>query len=113
VKGQARVRIDGPQVLLKPDVARAVAVALHELATNAAKYGALSVDAGRIELNWSHEADDKLILRWTEMDGPAVQAPTHHGFGGRVIKGMISLLKGKASFDWRPEGLVCEMTIQA
>src|SRR6516225_6813323 len=113
VKGQARVRIDGPQVLLKPDVAQAVAVALHELATNATKYGALSVDAGRIELNWSHEADDKLILRWTEMDGPAVQAPTHHGFGGRVIKGMISLLKGKASFDWRPEGLVCEMTIQA
>jgi len=47
------------------------------------------------------------------MDGPTVQAPTHHGFGGRVIKGMIGLLKGKASFDRRPEGLVCEMTIQA
>jgi two-component sensor histidine kinase len=60
-------------------VAQAIAVALHELATNATKYGALSVDAGWIELNWSHEADDKLILRWTEMDGPAVQAPTHHG----------------------------------
>jgi hypothetical protein len=47
------------------------------------------------------------------MEGPAVRAPTHHGFGGRVIKGIIDLLKGKANFGWRSEGLVCEMSIQA
>jgi two-component sensor histidine kinase len=47
------------------------------------------------------------------MDGPTVQAPTRDGFGGRVIKGMIGHLNGKTSFDWRPEGLVCQLTIQA
>ena len=72
-KDEARVRIEGPQVLLEPNAAQAIAVTLHELATNAAKYGALSTPKGRIDLQWSHEADGRLILRWTEMGGPAVQ----------------------------------------
>jgi two-component sensor histidine kinase len=84
-----RVRIDGPQVLLRPDTAQAIAVILHELATNAAKYGALSTIGGRIELKWSHEADERLILCWTEMGGPEVQRPTRQGFGMRVIERMI------------------------
>ena len=67
------MRIDGPQVLLEPDAAQAIAVTLHELATNAAKYGALSAAKGQIELKWSHKADGRLILRWTETGGPAVQ----------------------------------------
>ena len=58
-----RVRIDGPQILLKPDIAQAIAMILHELATNAAKYGALSTAEGRTELKWSHEADGQLSLR--------------------------------------------------
>ena len=65
-EAETRVRIDGPQVLLKPDIAQAIAVILHELATNAAKYGALSTADGQIDLKWSHEADGRLILRWTE-----------------------------------------------
>ena len=112
-KDERRVRIDGPQVLLEPNAAQAVAVALHELATNAAKYGALSAPNGQIELKWSHEADGRLILRWREMGGPAVKMPTHQGFGTRITERMIGQLKGKARFDWRAEGLVCEITLQA
>src|SRR6516164_5760105 len=111
-KDEARVHIDGPQVLLEPNAAQAIAVALHELATNAAKYGALSVAEGRVELKWSHEADERLILRWTEIGGPAVQPPARQGFGGRVVERMIGQLKGKARFDWRPQGLVCELILQ-
>ena len=94
-------------------MAQAIAVTLHELATNAAKYGALSAAKGQIDLKWLHEADGRLILCWTEMGGPAVQTPTRQGFGSRVIERMIGQLKGETRFDWRPEGLVCEITLQA
>ena len=68
--GETRVRIGGPEVLLEPNTAQAIAVTLHELVTNAAKYGSLSVSNGQIELNWSHQDDGCLNLRWTEMGGP-------------------------------------------
>jgi len=110
---EKRVRIDGPPVLLEPNSAQAVAVTLHELATNAAKYGALSVPNGEIDLKWLHEADGRLILQWREMGGPAVKMPTHQGFGTRIIEGMIGQLKGEARFDWRTGGLVCEIAFQA
>ena len=88
-------------------------MALHELSTNAAKYGALSASKGEIVLTWLHEADGRLTLRWNEMGGPAVKRPTHEGFGTRIIQRTIGQLKGKARFDWRTEGLVCEITLQA
>ena len=113
-KDEKRVRIDGPEVLLEPNAAQIIAVTLHELATNAAKYGSLSVPNGRISLTWLHEADGRLVLRWSEMDGPVViQSPTHRGFGTRIVERMIGQLKGTARFDWRPEGLVCEIALQA
>jgi PAS domain S-box-containing protein len=112
-KDEARVRIKGAQVLLEPDAAQAIAVTLHELATNAAKYGALSAPTGQIDLQWVHEADGRLILRWTELGGPAVQPPTRRGFGRRVVEEMIKQLKGQTHFDWRVEGLVCEITLRA
>lgn len=108
---EERVQIDGPQILLKPDAAQAVAVILHELATNAVKYGAMSVADARIALEWS-EVDGQLKLRWTETGGPKVEPPTRVGFGGRIIEQMISQLKGKTRFDWRPQGLVCEITLR-
>jgi two-component sensor histidine kinase len=111
-KNETRVSIEGPEVLLEPNSAQAIAVALHELATNAAKYGALSATEGQIEVKWSHTADGRLILLWTETGGPPVKTPTRQGFGGRVIKGMIEHLKGRTRFDWRPEGLICEITLQ-
>jgi two-component sensor histidine kinase len=110
---ERRVRVDGPPVLLEPTVAQAFAVALHELATNAAKYGSLSGDRGQVDLEWLHKADGQLIFRWMEMGGPVVQIPKHQGFGTRVIERMIGQLKGKVRFDWRAEGLVCEITLQA
>jgi PAS domain S-box-containing protein len=110
--GDKRVRIDGPQVLLEPDIAQAVAVTLHELATNAAKYGALSTANGHIDLKWSHEANGRLNLRWIETGGPTVEPPTRRGFGRRVIEQMIAQLKGESRFDWRAEGLVCELTLR-
>jgi PAS domain S-box-containing protein len=112
-KDETGVRINGPQVLLEPNAAQVVAVTLHELATNAAKYGALSVPNGHISLKWTHNADGRLVLHWTETGGPSVKIPTHRGFGTRIIERMIGQLKGKARFDWHAEGLVCEITLQA
>jgi PAS domain S-box-containing protein len=110
--GEKRVRTDGPQVLLAPDIAQAVAVTLHELATNAVKYGALSTTNGHIDLKWSQEANGRLNLRWIETGGPTVLPPTRRGFGGRIIEQMIAQLKGDTRFDWRAEGLVCEITLR-
>jgi PAS domain S-box-containing protein len=113
VAGATRVRIDGPQVMLPPNAAQAIAVTLHELATNAAKYGALSAAAGRIDLTWQcDDPDGRLTVRWQETGGPPVQAPAHRGFGGRVIEQMANQLRGTAQFDWRREGLVCEIIVQ-
>jgi PAS domain S-box-containing protein len=109
--GEKRARIDGPQVLLEPNTAQAIAVTLHELATNAAKYGALSTANGHVDLKWSHETNRRLNLRWTETGGPTVRPPKRRGFGGRIIEQMIGQLKGKTRFDWRAEGLVCEITL--
>ena len=100
-----RVRIDGPPVLLEPDVAQIIAITLHELATNAAKYGALAVPDGQVELKWSHDPDGRLHLRWTELSGPKVREPAHKGFGGRIIEQMIAQRSGKTHFDWRADGL--------
>jgi PAS domain S-box-containing protein len=110
--GGKRARIDGPQVLLEPNTAQAVAVTLHELATNAVKYGALSTANGHIDLKWSHEANGRLNLRWIETGGPTVLPPTRRGFGGRIIEQMIAQLKGESRFDWRAEGLICEITLR-
>jgi PAS domain S-box-containing protein len=111
-KGNTRLQIDGPQVLLEPNPAQTIAVVLHELATNAAKYGALSAANGKVHLEWLREANGYLQMRWTETGGPAVKKPTRHGFGGRIIEQMIVQVAGKTHFDWRAEGLVCEITLQ-
>jgi PAS domain S-box-containing protein len=111
-EGETRARIKGPQILLEPNVAQSVAVILHELATNAAKYGSLSLASGRIDLCWSHEPDGRLQVRWTETGGPPVQTPTRDGFGGRIIKQMAEQLKGAARFKWHAKGLDCEINLQ-
>jgi two-component sensor histidine kinase len=97
---------------LEPNAAQSIAVILHELATNAAKYGALSSAKGQIDLSWSQKSDGRLELRWTETGGPPVQMPTRDGFGGRIIKQMTGQLEGTARFDWRVDGLDCEIALQ-
>jgi PAS domain S-box-containing protein len=107
-----RVRIDGPKLLLEPNTAQAIAVTLHELSTNAAKYGALSIPEGKVHVEWSQAKDGNLTLRWTEAGGPPVKPPIRRGFGTRVLDTMIrGQLKGEMRVDWRAEGLVCEITL--
>ena len=92
--------------------APAIALSLHELAINATKYGALSVPEGNVHVQWSRVAGGRLVLRWTETGGPRVEPPKRRGFGTRVIEdGIRRQLKGDMRFDWRAEGLVCEITL--
>jgi PAS domain S-box-containing protein len=111
---ETRSRIEGPDLLLEPYTAQTIAVTLHELATNAAKYGALSVPDGRVHVAWSGVEKEGLILRWTETGGPLVTSPTRKGFGTRVMERIIrDQLKGKMHFDWHADGLMCEIAIPA
>lgn len=106
-------RIDGPFIPVGPTVAQAIAMMLHELTTNAVKYGALSEIDGRVEIKWDRLASDRLLLTWTETGGPAVTRPTHRGFGTHVMETLIKLdLDGGLRFDWRAEGLVCEIVLR-
>jgi two-component sensor histidine kinase len=111
---EQRTRIEGPNVMLKPDMAQAVAVALHELATNAIKYGALSEAKGRVRVEWSRGANGQLVLRWKEAGGPPVKPPTRKGFGTHMMEAMIGGHKGgDVRFDWHPDGLLCEIILPA
>ena len=101
----------GPDVSLEPRTAQTLALALHELSTNAAKYGALSVISGRVEVAWDLQPES-LVLRWTESGGPPTQPPVSPGFGIRVISASIERqLEGEAAFHWRPEGLHCSLRV--
>ena len=107
----AKIKISGPDVLLQPAAAQTLALALHELATNAAKYGALSLISGGLQVSWIQK-DDNLILDWAESGGPKTKPPTTTGFGTRIILASIEQqLRGNAEFDWRPDGLHCVLSV--
>jgi PAS domain S-box-containing protein len=109
---EERVRINGPTEMLEPNTAQAIAISLHELATNAAKYGSLSAADGDVEIAWSRTASGQLSLRWTESGGPTIAPPTHRGCGTRIIENIIGgQLGGKVRFDWRAAGLTCEIAL--
>jgi PAS domain S-box-containing protein len=111
--GLARAPRNGPYVFLPPKAAQAIAVTLHELATNAVKYGSLSVPKGQVEVMWAIATDGRLILYWTESGGPLAKKPTREGFGTSVIERMIrEQLNGELHLDWRPEGLVCKISLR-
>lgn len=113
-QGTSRAEVVGLELVLKPQSAQLIAMMLHELTTNAVKYGALSVLAGRVHVEWSRAADGNLVFRWTERGGPRVKPPTRQGFGTRVLDRAINVqLNGKSRFDWRAEGLACEIEVQA
>ncbi len=100
-----RCRIDGPELRLNPRAAVSIALAVHELATNASKYGGLSSDTGRVEVEWKVEGD-RLSFTWREAGGPPVSIPSKRGFGTRMIeRGLASDLNGVVTLDFRPEGL--------
>ena len=106
-----KIRCGGPDVSLQPATAQGLALALHELATNAAKHGGLSSPAGKVTLEWELESE-ALTLHWSETGGPPVAEPSSHSFGLKVIAASIEQqLGGKAVFKWAPTGLQCQMMI--
>lgn len=119
VAGHAeRFTIVGDNVHLSPRVTLSLAIAFHELATNAVKYGAFSNDAGKVEIDWtvsSSEAEgERLLLRWRERDGPEVKPPTYKGFGSWVIeRGLAHELRGKVTLDYLSHGVACTIDIPA
>ena len=111
--GLERIELSGEDVVLHPEAAQPFALALHELATNAAKYGALSQPAGRLQLSWRQdEAARGLRLTWREAGGPAVQPPTRLSFGSTLIGLAVrDQVGGTVEKTWHPQGLVCELLI--
>lgn len=107
-----QVRLDGPPAWLAPGAALSMALIFHELATNAVKYGALSVPEGRVDLTWTLEGRT-LNVSWAESGGPLVAPPARKGFGTRLIeRGLRGELHGSASMSYPPSGLICQMTAQ-
>lgn len=107
VSGQ--IALVGPSVDVSPNQVLALSLALHELATNAAKYGALSHPEGRVELRWQVQAG-RLNLSWRESGGPRVVPPTRQGFGSRLIEHALSRdLDGKTRLEFDPEGVRCSI----
>jgi PAS domain S-box-containing protein len=106
-----RISIEGPELVLEPNRAQIIAVVFHELATNAVKYGALSMCEGRIGISWTLPENGRLVLRWTEAGGPVVTPPTRKGFGTRVMLTMIQQARGEIRFDWHPAGLSCDIAL--
>ena len=108
-----RAAINGPALMLKPEAAQNIGLALHELATNALAHGGLSRDDGAIAIKWAIE-DGRLTLEWRESGGPCVVAPPREGFGHKVIKRLVAqALDGEATLSFPPEGLVWTLSIPA
>ncbi|CAN7568419.1 PAS domain-containing protein [Phenylobacterium sp. LjRoot164] len=101
-----QTRWDGPELFLTPRGANALSLALHELATNAVKYGALSVESGRVDVRWAQIADGGFELFWTETGGPPVVAPTHKGFGSTLLGQVTGReLNGEVELEYRRGGV--------
>jgi two-component sensor histidine kinase len=108
----ARIVMDGPDVNLPARVALSLGMVFHELATNAAKYGALSTEGGRLLLAWRAHPPGALSLEWRETGGPPVTAPARRGFGSRLIERSIGgELRGQVKIDYDPTGLTCRFTV--
>jgi PAS domain S-box-containing protein len=110
--GPGRVHLDGPPVAVSAKQAQALSMALHELATNAAKYGALSNDDGTVHVTWtlSNTETGQLTLTWREAGGPTVREPTRNGFGTTMLTRILAQeIKGEIAMDYRADGLVCTM----
>jgi PAS domain S-box-containing protein len=105
-----RIELQGPALVISAAAAQTIAMALHELATNAGKYGALSNDAGRLKIEWhracTEEGEETFVMSWCERGGPLVAPPVNRGFGSTMISRMATeSLNGKADLDFAPEGL--------
>jgi two-component sensor histidine kinase len=106
----SRIAIAGPGILLSPKLAMTMALLVHELATNAAKYGALSSATGRVTIGWSL-SDGHLNLEWRESGGPVVNTPTKTGFGMRLLSQALTQFEGVVETDYEATGLLCKMNV--
>jgi len=114
-ENDARVRLQGDEINLQPKQALALSMALHELATNAGKYGSLSVPKGQVSVTWATHMKDQrpwLYLQWTETGGPAVKPPTRRGFGSRLIEeGVPYELDGEVTHEFPSSGVICTIDV--
>jgi len=109
----SRIVVHDPKLRLNPASAQAIGLALHELATNAGKYGALSTGTGRVDITWGTDADT-FTMSWTETNGPPVSAPMQGGFGTIVMKAMAERsLGGKVDLNFPPSGVTWRLTCSA
>ena len=109
----SRIIMDGPRLRLKPASAQAIGLALHELATNAGKYGALSTGRGRVRISWRADGDT-FAMSWTEREGPPAAQPTRRGFGTIVMEAMAARsVDGAVKLDYAPSGLTWRLTCPA
>jgi PAS domain S-box-containing protein len=108
-----RITCEGPPLMLEPQVSLHLAMVLHELGTNARKYGALSVPTGRLSVSWEIETagNRSLNLQWRESAGPMVQAPTERGFGSTLIEQSLQAHGGVASIRYGADGVTCEIKL--
>lgn len=106
--GLARISMEGPDFILSPTFALTMTLIVHELATNAAKYGAFSRPAGKLSVHWSL-ADRILNLNWREGGGPLIASPTHHGFGLRLLSRALEQFSGAVETTFEPDGFICTM----
>lgn len=111
--GDARIRLDGPAFRIRAEAVQALGMMFHELATNAAKHGALSVPDGQVTVAWAvDEGDGLLRIRWTEQGGPPPGFPTRRGVGSRVIEATVTgQLGGTVERRWPEEGLICDIAV--
>lgn len=112
---RGRIEMSGPDLRVSPPMALSLSMTLHELCTNALKYGALSIPGGRIEISWATPATStgqRLVMRWEEKDGPSVSPPTRTGFGSRLIQyGLARELNGTVRLVYEPTGVVCTIDV--
>ncbi len=110
--GRGRFVVHGPDLRLPPRVALSLAMAFQELATNAVKYGALSVEGGRVDIKWDVDAAWHLRLTWREQGGPLVAPPSRWGFGSRLIeRSLAAELGGRVNLSFEPDGVVCAIEV--
>jgi two-component sensor histidine kinase len=108
-----RFSVDGPPIRCGERATNAFALIFHELATNAAKYGSLTLEEGNVAIKW-HRENEKLIFEWMERCGPPIEEPTRgSGFGGELVHRMVAQMGGTISYDWRRAGLVASFTFPA
>jgi PAS domain S-box-containing protein len=110
--GEGRYVCEGPSITLEPQAVVGLSLVLHELGTNASKYGALSLPGGFVELTWAlKEGGNVLHLRWEEKKGPPISQPSRRGFGAFIIEQGLSAAKGRAEMAYAPTGVVCEINL--